>query len=67
MQSPIRYDAHVTADGRIDLPVPLPSGSHVTVIVVPDGADDFSDLAAAAQSSMSFWDDPLDDEDWNHA
>ena len=25
------------------------------------------DLIAAAQSSLDFWDDPFDDEDWNEA
>jgi hypothetical protein len=26
----------------------------------------FQDLLAAAQTSLEFWDNPLDDEDWNH-
>jgi hypothetical protein len=31
-----------------------------------DGEDDtFQDLLAAAQTSLEFWDNPLDDEDWN--
>jgi hypothetical protein len=67
MHAPLKYDAFVTADGRIDLPVPLPSGSPVTVIVVAGDEDDFSDLVAAAESSMGFWDNPWDDEDWNNA
>jgi hypothetical protein len=29
--------------------------------------DDFSDLVDAAASSADFWDNPLDDEDWNDA
>jgi len=32
-----------------------------------DIADDFADLTAAAQSSLDFWDNPWDDEDWNDA
>ena len=25
----------------------------------------FDDLTAASESSLKFWDNPLDDEDWN--
>jgi len=27
--------------------------------------NDFSDLLQASQSSMGFWDNPIDDETWN--
>jgi hypothetical protein len=27
--------------------------------------DDFRDLTEAAESTLDFWDNPLDDEDWN--
>lgn len=30
-------------------------------------SDDFGDLAAAARSSLDFWNNPEDDEDWNDA
>jgi predicted nucleotidyltransferase len=29
------------------------------------GVHEFDDLTAAASSSLDFWDNPLDDEDWN--
>ena len=29
--------------------------------------EDFSDMLVAANSSLSFWDNPMDDEDWNNA
>ena len=29
--------------------------------------EDWSDLVAAAETSLAFWDNLLDDEDWNHA
>jgi hypothetical protein len=29
--------------------------------------DDLTDLAGTAESSTGFWDNPLDDEDWNDA
>ncbi|HKI35723.1 MAG TPA: hypothetical protein VKA46_27960 [Gemmataceae bacterium] len=66
-QPALKYESQVTQDGRIDLPVPLPAGSSVVVFVVPQAEDDFSDLVSASQSSLDFWDNPVDDEDWNNA
>jgi hypothetical protein len=57
----------VPSDGRIEVQVPLPAGSHVTVYVVADRNDDFEDLLTASNSSTEFWDNPTDDEDWNNA
>jgi len=34
------------------------------VLVIQEPSE-FQDLAAAASSSLGFWDNPLDDEDWN--
>jgi hypothetical protein len=64
--SPLRFDCVVPADGRIELQLPLPADSHVTVYVVEDDRE-LDDLAAAAMSSTDFWDNPQDDEDWNDA
>lgn len=66
-QTALKYDARVTADGRLDLSVPLPAGSNVTVFIVRQAEDDFSDLVGASESSLDFWDNPVDDEDWNDA
>ena len=63
----LRYEAEVMEGGRVELHVPLPSGANVTVFVVPATGDGTDDLLAAAESSMGFWDNPLDDEDWNEA
>jgi hypothetical protein len=30
-------------------------------------SDDFSDLLQASESSLAFWDNPIDDEVWNNA
>jgi hypothetical protein len=38
--------------------------------VLPEGrelADSFDDLLSASQTTLDFWDNPLDDEDWNNA
>ena len=63
----LKYDAEVRSEGRIELQVPLPAGERVVVFVVPESAESFVDLIEAAQSSLDFWDNPLDDEDWNNA
>lgn len=64
----LRFDLEVASDGTIEVQVPLPAGSQVTVYVVehaPAAAQD--DLLAASLSSTAFWDNPEDDEDWNDA
>jgi hypothetical protein len=65
-QPALRYDAEVQENGRLELTVPFSPGVHVAVFVV-EQIDDFADLASAAQSSLAFWDNPMDDEDWNNA
>ncbi len=66
-QLPLRYDVDVPPDGRIEVQLPLPSASHVTVYVVEGSDEEFNDLLSAANSSTGFWDNPEDDEDWNDA
>lgn len=66
-QMAMKYEAEVRSEGRIELQVPLPAGERVVVFVVPEPAETFSDLVEAAHSSLDFWDNPLDDEDWNNA
>ncbi|MCB8983192.1 MAG: hypothetical protein H6659_05190 [Ardenticatenaceae bacterium] len=65
-QKALKYQAEVNPDGRIELQVPLLPGAHVTVFIVEE-PDTFNDLTHAAQTSLDFWDNPLDDEDWNNA
>jgi len=65
-QTALKYDAEVTENGQVELTVPFPPGAHVTVFVVEAG-ESFSDLLMAAESSLAFWDNPLDDEDWKNA
>lgn len=37
------------------------------MFVLEEPADSIADLMAGAQSSLAFWDNPLNDEDWNGA
>lgn len=61
------YDLEVQKEGRVELNVPLPPGTRVTVLVIEEADSGFNDLTLAAQSTINFWDNPLDDEDWNNA
>jgi len=63
----LKYDVEVTEEGRVELHGPFLPGEHIIVFVVKDTADVFDDLLDAAQSSLDFWDNPFDDEDWNDA
>jgi hypothetical protein len=60
----LRYEFDVPEGGRVELRVPFSRGTRVVVFVVEEAAESFGDLTAAAQSSLSFWDNALDDEDW---
>ena len=54
-------------DGRVRLPqLPLRPGTTVEVIILEQEAE-ADDLLRAAESSRSFWDNPVDDEVWNEA
>ena len=61
-QAALKYDVEVQEHGRVELTVPFSAGSRVAVFVVEE-PDEFSDLMAAAESSLGFWDNPYDDED----
>ena len=64
---PLRYNVEVPPNGRIEVQLPLPAASHVTVYVVEKSDTELDDLPAASVSSTDFWDNPEDDEDWNDA
>lgn len=63
----LRLETRVQKDGRLRLPrLPLRPGTKVEVIILEQeaGADE---LLHASESSLSFWDNPVDDEVWNEA
>jgi hypothetical protein len=65
----IKYEVEVREHGRVELQVPFSAGARIVVFVIQEipVADPLDDLLAAAESSLGFWDNPLDDEDWNDA
>ncbi len=66
-QTALKYDLEVKDKGRVELQVPFFAGDRVTVFVIKESPESFGDLMAAAESSLDFWDNPFDDEDWNNA
>jgi hypothetical protein len=67
VQKAIRIAAKVNEDGKLELAVPFPAGTPVEVLVLAPEDESFDELVQAANSSTDFWDNPLDDEDWNDA
>jgi hypothetical protein len=63
----LRYEVEVRERGQVEFTVPFSPGSRVVVLVFEESEDSFGDLLDAAQASLNFWDNPLDDEDWNRA
>jgi len=66
-QLPLRFDMQVPPDGRVEVQLPLPAGSQVTMYVFEQSDADFDELLAASATSTDFWNNPEDDEDWNNA
>jgi hypothetical protein len=64
-RSALTYEVQARDDGSIEVAGPFRPGERVTVIVIPEAAREFDDLVSAAGSSLDFWDNPWDDEDWN--
>jgi hypothetical protein len=65
-QTALKYDIEVKEDGHVELDVPFPAGTRVIVFVI-ESEDTFNDLLGASESSLDFWNNPYDDEDWNDA
>lgn len=66
-QTAIKYEVEVLEQGRVELQVPFAPGARIVVFVIREepAAETFQALVAAAESSLAFWDNPYDDEDWN--
>lgn len=64
-QRAFKFELEVLDHGRLELEVPLTAGARVVVFVVPEVDEAMDDLVAATRTSLSFWDNPMDDKDWN--
>ena len=63
-----KYYSSVMDKREIVIPdVPMPKGTPVEVIILPyKKRDDVLDLLKASESSLDFWDNPIDDKVWNN-
>jgi hypothetical protein len=64
-QAALKYDVQVQEDGHVELEVLFPAGARVTVFVIESG-DSFDDLVSASNTTLDFWDNPIDDAEWNN-
>ena len=61
------YHLKVMENGKIEIPpVPLENGKKVEIIIFPEGNFKVPELLKASESSLGFWDNPVDDEVWNN-
>jgi hypothetical protein len=58
----------VYQNGQVLLQEKVEFTQQVKVIVtfLEETTENFDDFLTAAQSSLDFWNNPFDDEDWNH-
>lgn len=62
----LKYHSVIKENGTIELPkLPFPKGAKVEVIILPD--EEPFEMMQAAESSLKFWDNPVDDTIWNNA
>ncbi len=66
-QTALKYEVEVSDAGRVEVDVPFKPGARVVVFVIEEADGPFGDLVMASQSSLEFWDNAWDDEDWNDA
>ena len=63
----LKFYVKIGEDGKIDLPeLGKLKGRRAEIIILPL-KENFEDLLIASQSSLGFWDNPIDDEIWNNA
>lgn len=67
-QTALKYDVEIKQTGKLELSVPFQVGTYITVFVISEQEtiDNFDDILAATNSSLDFWDNHFDDEDWNY-
>jgi hypothetical protein len=63
----MKCEAEVQQGGRIEVTVPFPQGTKVLVFVIEEADPVRDELVAASESTLGFWYNPLDDQDWNNA
>jgi hypothetical protein len=64
----IKHYTQIKEDGTLELPkLPFKRGTAVEVIILPIEQEESAQLLKAAETSLDFWDNSIDDETWNDA
>lgn len=63
----LKFYVNIGEGGRINLPgLGKLKGRRAEIIVFPlEEEEEIGDLLMASESSLDFWDNPIDDEVWN--
>lgn len=62
----LKFYVKIGEEGRIELPeLRKFKGRRAEILIFPPGEEDIEDLLMASESSLDFWDNPIDDEVWN--
>ncbi len=63
-----KFETQILPGGKLELTTPLPPGCRVEVLVIREETEDLTaDVMDMATSSLEFWDNPIDDAEWNNA
>jgi hypothetical protein len=63
----LKFYVKIGKEGRIELPeLGELKGRRAEIIILPlEEEENMEDLLMASESSLDFWDNPIDDEVWN--
>ena len=62
----LKFYVKIGEKGRIELPeLGELKGRRAEIIILPLEEGNIEDLLLASESSLDFWDNPIDDEVWN--
>ena len=64
-QTALRYEMEVSDGGRLEIKTPSRRGLGLFFSLCGSPRTTFSDLTEASESTLEFWDNPIDDEEWN--
>ena len=62
----LKFYVKIGEGGKIELPELMEfRGRRAEIVILPPKEEDIEDLLMASESSLDFWDNPIDDEVWN--
>jgi hypothetical protein len=62
----LKFYVKIGKEGKIELPELREfRGRRAEIVILPPEEEDIADLLMASESSLDFWDNPIDDVVWN--